>query len=288
MILLDYQLNGRATIGRAQGSLAHLFSFFGDTPLRSIAARSGDYASHRLNEGAAPGTVKVELMMMSRGFTLAMRAGFLRYRPQIVSIRVSNTRRSWITEAMLDSILAHLPVDARDVAEMAYLSGWRKSEVLHLRWENVDPENRVIRLEPGTTKNGDGRVFPYAAFPRLERLIGRRLRKTLEQESRLGCKIATVFHRRGRPMRGLRYSWELACRRADLEGIVFHDLRRSAARNMMQAGLPIQTSMALMGHRTRSMFDRYAIVDEQDLRAGTAKLSVQLEKLRRGRIPKTS
>jgi len=276
MIIQDYQLNGRRTLARAVSSLAHLNSFFGDTPAWKAGRETGAYCAHRLAQGAAPGTVKVELAILGRGFSLALRDGLLRSRPSIASVRVSNVRKFMITEEMADAILAYLPPDERDVAEMAYLVGWRVSEITGLRWENVDRLARVVRLDPGTTKNGEGRVVPYGKFAQLASLIERRWTRTIESSARWG-RIPFVFHRRGRQLPGIRYAWQHACDRAGLDPRpVFHDWRRVAARNMVRSGMPIKVAMAILGHKTRSMFDRYHIVVEEDLQEGLARYSVRL------------
>lgn len=281
MVVQDYQLNARRTTRRARSSLAHLEPFFAETPATKIGPLTADYVAHRLGEGAAAGTVKVELMILSRGFSLAVQAGLLKYRPPIARLRVSNVRKYVIGPELADAILGYLPPDERDVAEMAYLLGWRTSEIVGLRWENVDLAARVITLDPGTTKNGEGRTLPYGRFPQLAALIERRRRKTVELEARLGCKIPSVFHRRGQSIRGIRYAWERACERACErlgleESPVFHDWRRVAARNLVRAGVPIKVAMEILGHKTRSMFDRYHIVVEDDIQEGLARYSVRL------------
>jgi hypothetical protein len=85
--------------------------------------------------------------------------------------------------------------------------------------------------------------------------------------------VTHVFHRNGEPMRHFRRSWLRACRAAGVPGRLLHDYRRSAARNLSRAGVPERVIMQLCGWKTRSVFDRYRIVAEQDLAEGLAKLS---------------
>jgi len=174
----------------------------------------------------------------------------------------------------LAALLAELPGAVRPVIEFARLTGWRiPSEVLPLTWRQVDFHASVVRLEPGTTKNGEGRTFPFAALPALETVLRRQRDYTAAVERQPGQVVPWVFHRVGRQIRVFRNAWVQACRCAGCVGMIPHDLRRTAVRNLERAGVPRSVAMKLTGHKTESVYNRYAIVAEQDLREGVAKLA---------------
>ena len=81
------------------------------------------------------------------------------------------------------------------------------------------------------------------------------------------------FHRKGQPLKYMRRSWTTACKNAGVPGRLLHDLRRSAVRNLERAGLSRSVAMKMTGHKTESVYRRYAIVSESDLREAAAKLA---------------
>lgn len=182
---------------------------------------------------------------------------------------------------------AYLSPDLRPVAEFAYLTGWRKSEVLGLEWPRVDFTAGTVRLEPDTTKNDEGRVFPFAVLPPLADLLRRQREHTTAVERATGRIIPCVFHRDGRPILDFRGAWERAVIAAGFVRVVrmdeqtevqkptklFHDLRRTAVRNLERAGVPRSVAMKLTGHKTEAVYRRYAIVAEADLAEGVKKLA---------------
>lgn len=162
----------------------------------------------------------------------------------------------------------------------AYTYGWRiHSEVLRLTWDQVDLVTGSVRLDPGTTKNRRGRVIFLT--PRLWRILetkwdqarsivlGRSPQATAREVTET---FPWVFHRNGRPIKDFRRVWTSACQKVKLNGRIPHDLRRTAIRNMVRAGIPERVAMMISGHTTRSVFDRYDIVSEGDLRAATERL----------------
>ena len=151
---------------------------------------------------------------------------------------------------------------------------WRvRSELLPLTWRQVDVERGIVRLEPGSTKNDEGRMFPFTAFPALADLFQRQWDRTRECQVERGVVVPWVFHRNGQRIKGFRRAWKTACTAAGVPGRIPHDFRRTAVRNLERAGVPRSVAMKLVGHKTEAIYQRYAIVCEADLSDGVKKLA---------------
>ncbi len=290
MLRDDYRINGRRSLRRVETSLDHLLDFFdGAARVTTVTSdRIAAYIRARQEAKAAAATIHNELAALKRMFTLGIRAGKVAQRPHIPALQVSNARQGFFEENDLRALLRELPAAVKPVVEFAYLTGWRiPSEVLRLTWAQVDFEAGIVRLEPRTTKNDEGRAFPFDALPALKRLLEKQRSRTRALERSTGRIIPRVFHRDGEPIRYFRRAWLSAIDRAahqergevrqvvrpDLIGRIPHDLRRTAVRNLVRAGVPERVAMQLTGHKTRSVFDRYNIVNERDLRDGVVKLA---------------
>lgn len=262
LLLQNYRLNGRRSIKRAEGALKHLSSFFqNDRALDISSERTVAYTKKRHEDGAAAATTNVELSVLVRMFTLAVRAGKLSSRPYIAKLNAENARKGFFDRAQLDAVMAKLPAELKPVVETAYLTGWRvSSEILTRRIEHADLRTGCLRLEPGETKNGEGRNFPLTG--RLRDVIAQQIEQTREIERRTGASIPWLFHRDGKPIRTFRAAWGKACKEAGVAGRIPHDLRRTAVRNLEIAGVPRSAAQRLVGHKTESMYRRYAIVDQ--------------------------
>ena len=153
--------------------------------------------------------------------------------------------------------------------DFAYYSGWRRNEILHLTWDEVDRDGDVIRLSPRRSKTKIGRVLPISAP--LRQVLDRRAGARRGADPR-------VFRRDGVPVRVWRTALRDACRQAKVPHRLLHDCRRTAARNLIRAGVPERIAMLLTGHKTRAVFDRYNIVNEQELLTAGERLAAYLEK----------
>ena len=262
----NFQLNGRTSPTNG-AYLLRMRKHFGRY---AVAACTGLVVSHymaaRQRAGRKAGTINREMSVLKVAFRLGYENDLVTRVPVIKRLPELGVRNEFFTRAEIDALLPHLPEHLRDVVLFGFLTGWRRGEIIGLRWNNVDRAEAVIRLEPGQNKSRDVRVL--ALQGELAALIERRW-----QARQMGRLVALhVFHRDGRPLGQFHHAWVRACRRAGLGHRWFHSLRRSAARNMSLEGIPEKVIMSIMGHKTRVMFDRYNIVTEADQRAYARRL----------------
>ncbi len=109
--------------------------------------------------------------------------------------------------------------------------------------------------------------------PRLREVLERQLAKTRDLEQATGRIIPWLFHRNGNQIGNFRWVWQAACRDAGVPERIPPDFRRTAVRNLERAGVPRSTAMAMVGHRTESIYRRYAITDSVMLKEGAASLA---------------
>jgi len=274
MISDDYLVNGRKSLPQLRCILSHLRGYFGRRCAIDITTdRVTAYIRARLDEGAAPGTIQKELAALKRSFNLAVRAGQLTTKPYIPSVKVDNVRQGFLTMTDVEAVAREMGADLGPVVRFAALTGWRKREILSLRWRQVDFDAGTVRLEPGTTKNKEGRTFPFTALPPLERLLTEQRERTDEVERTTAAIVPFVFHRHGEQIRSIRRAWNAACKRAGIPGAWIHDRRRTAVRNLERAGVSRSVAMKLTGHKTEAVYRRYAIADSAALAEGVEKLA---------------
>ena len=309
-MLNDYKANRKRTYVDAKRRIdKHLAPFFGNKRLSSLTAsdirayvakRLADtYLAHparrakrrngmwqELPEVRRPvsvGEINRELTILKRMFSLAIEAGKLHHKPHFAMLREDNVRVGFFEHEQYEAVLAHLPEGMRPVVTFAYVTGWRiNSEVLPIQWRQVDL--RVGEVDPGTTKNREGRVFYLT--PELNQLL-KEQRATADEIQRQKNRIVqhVFFHRpitkagalghlAGHRISecGFYQAWRRARVAAGCPGSIPHDFRRTAIRDMVRAGVPERVAMKLSGHKTRSVFDRYNVVSDGDLRDASRRL----------------
>ena len=282
-VVTDYKVNGkRSRVVLERRIEKHLTPFFGG--LRMVGITTADvrtFVAKRQDAGASNGEINRELTVLKRAYNLAIQGGKLLAKPHIPMLQERNVRAGFFEDEQFRSVRSHLPKYLQPVVTFAYLTGWRiPSEVLTLQWRNVDFDAEEVRLDAGTTKNDEGRVFPFALMPSLKSLLEdqRAEHKRLQQgagRKREPRFCPFVFHHGGLPIKSFKKAWRLACQAAGCPGRIPHDFRRTAVRNLVRAGVSEQVAMRLTGHKTRSVFDRYDIVSGDDLKEAVGKLAAR-------------
>jgi integrase len=291
-MLNDFRVNGKKSRDEVERRIRlHLQPWFGGKRLTGITKADVDaYIAHRQAQGivrkgervgdVSNAEINRELQHLKRIFNLAMQGGRLGSRPHIPMLRENNVRTGFFEPAALASVLRHLPTDLQPVIRFAAITGWRvSSEVLPMEWRRVDFAAGEVRLDAGTTKNGEGRVFPLTAELRQVLQAQHEAKKRLAQEGHI---VKQVFWRmvakgRGgelkpREILSLSKAWKVAARAAGQPDRIPHDLRRTAVRNLVRSGIPERVAMQMTGHKTPSVFNRYNIVSDGDLKDAARKL----------------
>jgi integrase len=305
----DYVTNARKSLRRDEkGSprldkVVRLDGFFEGYRASEIEADLiRKFIADQQAKGLSNGSVNRSVSALRRMFYLAKEDGKLRDIPTFPMTKESRPRQGFFEREQYDKLLAELPDYLRLPFAIGYFSGMREGEILGLEWSQVDFLRGVIQLRAGETKNDEAREVPI--IPQLRTLL-------MGQHAKRhpGCPFVCFrLDRKGHGVRvrGFRKAWYSACIRAGLgkmepktdrvtgellyapprgprskpkmkmvyHGAIFHDLRRSGARALLNAGVPEKVCMAIGGWKTRSVFDRYAIVSPKDVVEAGRKLEL--------------
>jgi integrase len=258
-VLADYEKNNRRSKKTVEFCFKPLKAFFVFDRLIDITpTRIEKYQTARLAEGAAVATINRQCAYLRRGFKLLLDANEISYVPRIKLLEGENIREGFLNIPDFEAAASKIKNDdTRDIVEFLYASAWRSSEAETLEWSKVDLHDWVIRLARKNSKNKKPRTLVLVG--ELKEIIERRLAKRLPD-----CPF--VFHRNGNPVKSFRRAFKSACKTAGLTGLVPHDMRRSGVRNLRRAGNDEHDCMEISGHKTRAVFDRYDIIDEEDQR----------------------
>lgn len=227
-----------------------------------------EYRDKRTNEGVQDSTINRELTALRRGFNLGMKHDppLVARIPNFPLVQENNVRSGFFELDEFQALRGVLPDHYKVIVSIAYYTGMRSGEVMNLKWKQVNWTHKTLTLDPGTTKNKQGRTIPL--LPELISILEKWLRLTKDQFP----ECEWICHKKGQRVKTYRRAWGKACLQVGLEGRLFHDLRRSAVRNLVRAGVPTAVAKAISGHKTDSVFQRYNIVSETDLKLATERL----------------
>jgi integrase len=251
---------------------AHVRPHFGRLRVEKItSAALAEYRAMRTKEGASPTTCNRELGYLRTAMrTAAATTPPMLQLSSIPRFPIVNedgfARQGFIEDGDIEKVVVTLPSYLVPLVTVAYNVGIRRGELMRIDWDQVDFSGGVIRLYRGRTKTGEPRVVPMLGTMETVLLEA----KAYRDEFYPDCN--RVFSRLGEPIKSFKNAWERAVTRAGFPDLQFHDLRRSGARNLSRAGVPDRMIMAITGHKTRSMLDRYNIVSESDITDVAAKV----------------
>ena len=291
----DYEINNRKTVNRAELAISHLKKAFEGARVTDIVTPEiRRYIETRIEEGAANATINRELATLKRILNLGVQQTPPKVDrvPYIPLLKENNVRKGFFEHCEYLSLVDALPAHLKPFITFAYKTGWRDTEIAGLTWNQVDRSQGIVRLETGETKNDEGRTI----------YLDDELKEVFQSqwENRKRSKTLTPYvfpNADGKgPIGDFRKSWNTACRDAGLgygyklsrayvkkwegkhqAGPILHDFRRTAIRNMVRAGIPERVAMMVSGHKTRSVFDRYNIVDNKDLQLAAQKQQAYLD-----------
>jgi integrase len=232
------------------------------------------YRNKRTSDGAQHSTVNRELSVLRS----ALYKGKRRTPPKVHIIpyfplvKETNIRKGFLTDEQYVALRDALLDELKALFVTGFITGMRLGEILAIRWEQVDFESGFIVLRTGETKNGQGRAVPI-----LDGDMRTLLAAAKRDRDNGWPSCSFVFSREGEPIKDFRGGWRNACIAAGVPDLNFHDLRRTAVRNMRRDGVPQVVRMKISGHKTDSMERRYNIVDADDMNMAKALMGKRMK-----------
>lgn len=259
----NYELRGKASSQNLSGIRRVKKDFGHHRALSLTAEQVAKYVSERKKEGYANATINRWTEALHAGYALAELPN-----PKIISLDESgNVRSGFLTAPEIQKVLTNLPDYLLDFVLFGWLTGWRKGAIAKLRWSELDGDSIVLRAEFAKNR----RAYRLPLEGELAAIIERRKQcRMVKAKDGTMQMCEFIFHRDGVAVADFRDSWATACKMAGVSGKLFHDLRRSACKNMQAARVPQAVAMGISQHVTDSMWRRYAIVDETEMRNALA------------------
>jgi integrase len=274
-----YEATGARDLVEYDRRVAHLTRVFAGRRIAGIdQVGVNTYTLKRREDGVVDSTIRRELGTLITLLRRAYRNGELLQLPLFDRPKGGKPREGFFERAPFDAVRRKLTnEDLRVAVTVAYTFGWRmQSEVLTLERRQLDLDAGTLRLG-ADTKTDDGRVIYLT--PECARLLAAQVARVEALQRRLGRVIPFLFPHHGKGPRAgtrrkdFRKAWTTACTAAGVPRMIRHDFRRTAVRNMVNAGVPERVAMTITGHKTRYIFDAYHIVSPGDLQDAARKLA---------------
>ena len=246
----------------------HLTPFFGDRWISSIdKAAADDYKAHRLAEGVSNSTVNRERAVLGRIMTLAFDWGRLRDLPlqRMAKLEEPPALDRFLTHEEADKLIDKAPRHLKPFIVTALETGGRRSEVLDLKWEDVDlPGGRIWFRK---TKSGKSRSVPITP------VLGSVLRSLLKVRPAREDLRDWVFTHRGRKMEDVRTAWAVTIEGAELgEDVTVHTLRHTFASWFIISGGDLYRLQNLLGHHSLKQTERYTHLSQEYMQSAVSRM----------------
>lgn len=266
----DYRLNNRRSLDRIEFSIAWILKHTNaKLPLIKFTSQDWtDYASYRSNiDHAKNATINRELAVVRRGYNLLHKRNRIPTKPYIQLLKEGRPRQGFIEPEKFFELRNALPEYLKFPVTLLYYSGWRLNEVLHLEWRYVNLKECKIILPPELSKNDEGRVF----YLNPELMTMFTVAEEFKKNNQIDLPWVFLNRTNNDRVRDFRVAWKTACDKVKIAGTVPHDCRRSAARNLIRAGVPQKVAQTILGHKTAQIFSRYNVVSEDDIKEAAQK-----------------
>ena len=267
LVIKNYEYRNRKSLYDTKLRIeAHLRPFFGEMKAQVLGTTAlMDYVAHRRRQKAGPATINKELSWLRRSMRLGAKhtPPLVVHVPSFEMLPVDNVREGTVTHEQYRAVRDLLPSYARIALVIGYHTGARKGEIRAIQRDKIDARTKRIYLPGRTTKNGKPRYLPIYGDMAAE----------IDMALSLGDKKCPLLVQdEGRPVFDFEKAWKTACKAAGVPQALFHDLRRTALTNMLEAGLLENEAMEISGHKTRAVFDRYHIISERRMKQNADKL----------------
>jgi integrase len=272
----DYRIRGKWSI-KVATLVKPLRQYFGTWRAIEVDSDAVDkYIQQLQGEDYRNASINRRTQLLGQSFKLAVEKKRLSADsiPKITRLsELDNVRQGFFEKPDFEAVVAHLPEYLRDFVRFGFITGWRRGSISTLGWDVVGDGVIYLRAENAKQRTAESIPLQGELADIIER---RRSARIIEAEDGTKRIAEYVFHRDGLPIGDFRKAWKTACKAANVDKKLFHDLRRTSARNMIDAGVPQVTAMEITGHNTDSMFRRYAIVNEDQKREALARTEQHL------------